>query len=69
MFQLSKTEFENLRCQFGTSRWGGRRYLPYAFTEHGILMLANVVNSKLAIRVSIAVVRAFVSLRRLYRHQ
>jgi phage regulator Rha-like protein len=65
MIQLTKEEFDNLRCQIGTSKWGGRRYLPYAFTEHGILMLANVLNSKRAIRVSIAIVRAFVSLRRL----
>ncbi len=38
MFQLTKSELENLRCQFGTSSYGGRRYLPYAFTEHGALI-------------------------------
>lgn len=44
MFQLSKEEFENLRSQFGTSSWGGTRYLPYAFTEHGVTMLASIEN-------------------------
>src|SRR3972149_7797491 len=39
MFRLSAKEFENLRFQFGTSRWGGRRYPPYAFTEQGVAML------------------------------
>jgi len=45
MFQLDKEEFENLRFQFGTSsRWGGRRYLPYAFTEQGVAMLSSVLD-------------------------
>jgi hypothetical protein len=53
MFQLEKEEFENLRFQFGTSsRWGGRRYLPYAFTEQGVAMLSSVLNSKRAIQVN-----------------
>jgi len=43
VFQLTENEFEDLRCQFGTSRWGGRRYLPYAFTEQGVAMLSGVV--------------------------
>ena len=44
MFQLSKDEFENLRCHFGTlSQWGGRRYPPYAFTEQGVAMLSKLV--------------------------
>jgi len=63
MFQLSVEEFENLRCQFGTSRWGGRRYPPYAFTEQGIAMLSSVLRSKQAIRVSIAIIDTFVRMR------
>src|SRR4030065_2578233 len=52
MIQLNKEEFENLRFQFGTSsRWGGRRYLPFAFTEQGGAMLATVLNSERAIQV------------------
>jgi hypothetical protein len=50
MFQLTETEFENLKSQFATSSWGGRRKLPYAFTEHGVLMLSSVLNSDLAIQ-------------------
>ena len=46
MFQLSNDEFENLRSQFATSSWGGRRSPPYAFTEHGVLMLSSVLNSE-----------------------
>jgi len=64
MFQLSKEEFDNLRCQFGTSsRWGGRRYPPYAFTEQGVAMLSSVLNSQRAIKVNIIIMRAFVRLR------
>jgi phage regulator Rha-like protein len=64
MFQLTSKEFENLRCQIGTSsRWGGRRYRPYAFTEHGAIMAASVLNSERAVKVSVYVVRAFVKLR------
>lgn len=47
MFQLSKEEWTSLRCQFGISKRGGLRYLPYAFTEHGILILSSVLNSYL----------------------
>jgi hypothetical protein len=55
-----------LRSQFATSKGrGGRRYLPYAFTEHGAIMAANVLNSAQAIKMSVAVVRAFVRLRRM----
>ncbi len=61
MFRLTKEE--NLRCQFGTSSYGGRRYLPYAFTEQGVSMLSSVINSERAIRVNIAIMRAFVKLR------
>jgi len=63
MFQLTKDEFINLRSQFVTSNWGGTRYLPYAFTEHGVTMSANVLNSEVAIEASILIVRAFVALR------
>lgn len=64
MFQLSTEEFENLRYQFGTSSlWGGRRYLPYAFTEQGLAMLSSVLRSKRAVRVNIEIMRAFVRLR------
>jgi len=63
MFQLTSEEF--LRCQNVTSSWGGRRYLPYAFTEQGIAMLSSVLNSERAIQVNIAIMRAFVKLREL----
>jgi len=67
MFQLTPEETESLRCQIGTSNVGrgGRRYLPYAFTEHGALMLANVLNSERAAQTSVQVVRAFVRLRQM----
>jgi len=66
MFQLSKDEFEGLRCHFGTSsQWGGRRYPPYAFTEQGVAMLSSVLNSERAIKVNIEIMRAFVRLRRM----
>jgi len=51
MFQFSKEEFQNLRSHFGTSSWGGRRYLPMAFTELGVAMLSSVLNSERAIEV------------------
>jgi hypothetical protein len=62
MFQLTKHEY--LRCQNGTSSWGGRRTLCYAFTEQGISMLSSVLRSKRAILVNINIMRAFVALRR-----
>ena len=69
VFQLSKVECEFLRSQFVISKppvgRGGRRYLPYAFTEHGAVMLASVLNSPIAIEASIQVVRAFVRLSRI----
>ncbi len=64
MFQLDKVEFDNLRSQFVTSRWGGRRYRPYAFTEQGVSMLSSVLRTKRAIQVNIAIMRTFVRLRR-----
>lgn len=63
MFQLSKDEFADLRSQFVTSKSGGRRYMPYVFTEHGTVMLASVLKSERAIQMSIEIVKAFVSLR------
>jgi hypothetical protein len=64
IFQLTKDEDEALRCQIGTSNGrGGRRYLPYAFTEHGAIMTATVLNSSRAVQMSVFVVRAFVRMR------
>ena len=65
LLTLTQEELVNLRCQFGTSSWGGRRYLPYAFTEHGILMLSSVLNSKRAIQVNIEIMRTFTKIREL----
>jgi hypothetical protein len=75
IFQLTPQEVTNLRFhsgtsslrwQFGTSRgWGGRRYLPYAFTEQGVAMLSSVLRSVRAIQVNIEIMRAFVRLRRM----
>ena len=66
MFQLTSEETEALRSQSATSKGrGGRRYAPYAFTEHGAIMAANVLNSPRAVRASVFVVRAFVRLRRI----
>ena len=65
MFQLTEDEFNRLRCHFGTSndRKGGRRYLPYVFTEHGVLMLSSVLNSKKAISVNIEIMITFINMR------
>jgi phage regulator Rha-like protein len=65
MFQLTDGEAGSLRCQIGTSNdnRGGRRYLPYAFTEHGVAMLSSVLNSERAVQMNILIVRAFVNLR------
>ena len=68
----------NLRLQIETSsliKWGGSRYLPYAFTEQGVAMLSGIINSKKAINMNIAIMRAFVELRRVlliktdFKHQ
>lgn len=64
MFVLRGREFENLRSQFGTSNWGGTRYLPMAFTEQGVAMLSSVLNSKTAIEVNIRIIRVFTKLRK-----
>lgn len=84
MFQLTNEEFESLRFQIETSNnnanplrlqnetskgRGGTRYLPYAFTEQGVAMLSGVLNSDKAINMNIAIMRAFVEIRRLTLHQ
>ena len=68
MFQLTDDEAEALRCQIGTSNKGrgGRRYLPYVFTEPGVAMLSSVLSSERAIAVSIEMIRAFIKLRELF---
>jgi hypothetical protein len=65
MFQLNEEELEGLRSQIVTSKVGrgGRRYIPYAFTEHGVAMLSSVLSSKRAIALNILIIRAFVRLR------
>jgi len=63
VFQLRADEARNLRCQIGISSWGGRRVLPYAFTERGVAMLSSVLKSERAVKVNIAIMRAFVKLR------
>jgi hypothetical protein len=63
MFRLTLAEARNLRFQFGISSWGGRRVLPYAFTEQGVAMLSSVLKSERAVKVNIAIMRAFVKLR------
>ena len=64
MFQLSEKEFAILRSQFATSRsWGGRRNAPYAFTEHGVLMLSSVLRSRRAMKVNIQIMRTYVKIR------
>src|SRR5580704_9046938 len=65
MFQLTTNEHKALRSQIATSKKGrgGRRYPPYAFTEHGAIMAATVLNSKRAVEMSVFVVRAFVRMR------
>ncbi len=67
MFQLTKEEHESLTFQIGISNKGrgGRRYLPYVFTEHGALMAANVLSSDRAVEASVQVIRAFVKLRQM----
>jgi hypothetical protein len=63
MFRLTAKEMKILRSQIVTSSWGGRRTLPYAFTEQGVAMLSSVLNSEHAVQVNIAIMRAFVKLR------
>ena len=64
MFQLTEEEYNNLRFQIGTSKLrGGRRYCPFAFTEQGVAMLSSVLHSEIAIKMSIQIINAFVSMR------
>jgi hypothetical protein len=63
MFQLEEHEVKTLRSQFATAKWTMRRTNPYAFTEHGVVMAANIVSSKVAIDASILLVRSFVKMR------
>jgi hypothetical protein len=71
MFKLTEEEYENLRSQFATSSLedhGGRRYMPYAFTENGVYILSAVLKSKMAIDVSIEIMRTFTKLREFTLH-
>ena len=63
-FQLSEEERQNLKSQYATSSWGGRRTNPYAFTEQGVAMLSGVLKSETAVRTSIQIINAFVAMRR-----
>jgi hypothetical protein len=63
MFQLTKNEYDNLKSQNVTASWGGRRTLPYAFTERGAVQLASVIRSERADKISVTVVRVFTELR------
>ena len=67
MFELTTEEFNYLRSQFGTSSWGGARYLSMAFSEPGVLMLSSVLNSKRAIKVNIQIMRVYVRIREMIR--
>jgi len=70
MFQVTQAEYADLRSQIATSSpsaHGGRRYLPYMFTEHGAIMAASVLNSRRAVQMSIFVVRAFVGFRQMFQ--
>jgi chromosome condensin MukBEF ATPase and DNA-binding subunit MukB len=70
VFQLTSEEVLRLRCQIGTSNGrGGRRYLPYAFTEQGVAMLSGVLRSERAVKVNVEIMRAFVRLRRMVNEQ
>ncbi len=64
MFQLTKEEWENLRCQIGTFKRDIRKYLPYAFTEQGVAMLSSVLKSKKAIQINIQIMNTFVQMRK-----
>jgi hypothetical protein len=63
MFEVSQQEFEILRSQFGTSNWGGTRYMPMAFTEQGVAVLSTVLNSPTPIKFSIQIIRVFAKVR------
>jgi hypothetical protein len=63
MFQLTTEEFENLKSQIATSSWGGRRTLPYAFTEQGVAMLSSALHSDRVIDINVAIMRTFIRMR------
>ena len=63
MFQLSASEFENLKSQNATSSWGGRRARPHVFTDYGVLMLSGVLNSLTAIKINLKIMRVYAKLR------
>ena len=67
-FRLTEEEYKNLRCQNVTSsleeNYGGRRYLPYVFTEYGITMLAGILKSEIAVKASLKIVDAFINMRK-----
>ncbi|MBA2610523.1 MAG: ORF6N domain-containing protein [Bacteroidetes bacterium] len=65
MFELNKSEFDNLRSQIVTSNSGGERYMPFCFTEQGVAMLSSVLNSKKAIEVNIQIIRIFTKIRQM----
>jgi hypothetical protein len=69
MFQLTSDEWNNLRLQNETSKRGGRRYLPYAFTEQGVAMLSGLLNSDKAIDANVNIMRAFIAMRNYILHQ
>ena len=69
MFQLTRTEAENLIFQNGRSSWGGTRKPPYAFTEQGVAMLSGVLKSRVAVEINIRIMRAFVELRQVIASQ
>jgi hypothetical protein len=66
MFELTEDEFKNLRSQFVTSSWGGQRYLPFVFSEHGVLQLANVLRSPRAKKMSIRIIEVFIKMREMF---
>ena len=68
MFRLSQDEFDNLKSQIVTSSWGGRRTLPYAFTEQGVAMLSSVLKSDRAVQVNIQIIKTFTRLRQILTH-
>lgn len=65
MFEITKEEFDRLRCNFSTSKRGGTRYMPFAFTEQGVAMLSSVLNSEVAIETNISIIRVFVAIRQM----
>ena len=68
MFELTKEKFDSLRCNFSTSKRGGIRYMPFAFTEHGVAQLSSVLNSDIAIEENIQIIRAFIAMRQILLH-